>query len=55
MLEGYVYTIAAVEARLRRGRKTVWLFWPNTGQLKLVMKSNLEKVKQQWRKEFSSR
>ena len=39
----YVYTIAAVKAKLRRGAKSVLYFVPNEGRLVRVSKRNLHK------------
>lgn len=45
----YVYTLAAVRSRLRRGHRSVLLFWPNTGALVKVTKSNLARMTKRWK------
>ena len=45
----YVYTMNAVYQRLKRGDKSVQIFWPGTGQLVKVTNSSYKRL----RKKFS--
>lgn len=48
----YVYTLAAVAARLRRGASSVLLFWPGSGALVECTKDNLAEVRALFRTTF---
>lgn len=52
-MTGYVYTIAAVRARLRRGHRSVRLFWPETGVLVRVTRRNLKSIARRWAAEIA--